>query len=125
MKKGFVQAFGWTLVIIWIAVGIIIYSLGLSYYIGNLLSILVYAIWLIIFLYVQGPIFGQFNYDESDKLVLSDEDKESYLVGFCFYSFFGLVLAHIWGYITLLSFLIIIFVGAAIIYFSLRVKKNK
>ncbi len=95
MKKGFVQAFGWTLVIIWIAVVIIIYSLELSYYIGNLLSLLIYAVWLIIFYYVQGPIFGQFNYDESDNLVLSDEDKESYLVGFCFYSFFGRSLIHV------------------------------
>jgi len=69
MKRGFVQGLGWTLVVIWIAVGFLLF------FIGGLFALYLGIFWVIIFLYVQIGVFNKFNYDDSDELIVSNEFK--------------------------------------------------
>ncbi len=69
MKRGFVQGLGWTLVVIWIAVGFLLF------FIGGLFAFFLGIFWVIIFLYVQIGVFGKFSYDDSDDLIVSNEFK--------------------------------------------------
>jgi len=115
-RKGFFQLLNWTLAIIWIAFGLVLTYIGLPYYLGGFLTFLVVVVWFSIFLYVQIGIFWKLEFDDSDKLILSDDARQSLLVTFGMIVFFVSTGALALSYLTLLSTFIIIVAGIAVIY---------
>jgi len=59
MPKVFFQLLNWIVFIIWLAVGWVLYYLGLPYFLGIFLTFVVFIIWFISWVYVQ---FGALSY---------------------------------------------------------------
>lgn len=124
MPKVFFQLLNLIVFIIWLLGGWVLFYLGLVYYLGLFLTIVVFIIWFMSLVYVQFGIFYKLEYDDSDKLILSGDERQSLLVTFGMIVFFGSMAGLAKSYITPLSTFIIIAVGIGVIYLFWNKRKK-
>ena len=124
MPKVFFQLLNWIVFIIWLAVGWVLYYLGLPYFLGMFITFVVFIIWFTSWVYVQFGNFAKLEYDDSDKLILSGDERQSLLVTFGMIVFFGSMAGLAKSYITPLSTFIIIAVGIGVIYLFWNKRKK-
>ena len=100
------------------------FLLRVTLFSGLFLTIVVFIIWFMSLVYVQFGIFYKLEYDDSDKLILSGDERQSLLVTFGMIVFFGSMAGLAKSYITPLSTFIIIAVGIGVIYLFWNKRKK-